>query len=720
MDKTTAIFHYVAVPESVIRDRNRSFFQGFSIPVMRGFSGIMNAISMFPNDFSDIFLDDKGYLASKMCGSSIACNFLRVSLIDNETLDLYNGLTVVWSNEHTSQQVATIIKKCKRTPIHISSGEFGDVKLENIKKENINEIIAKWIAKNNLIKEENLEKYLPKNRTKKKLEFDVRGHFAFRPNLTMLADYGFDLGEVSGFVGISTNDYINEIIRHVAQIDSVRSSTNVPKFIVKNDAIIYCNAMYTFLYDWNSHFWNDIRREIPKKAREILKDSIVKNKGYSNFTVELDDPEEMNEIFSSSKAFASLNMHRSLENQFFSQVMTALALSEFCPAIRLPNGVMHFHSQLKDIISSVTSSSKLSLENINKKMRNYSDAIKKLITPNLLNSCFQAREKIIAVCDFPIEWIAIDAVPIMFTKEISRISPTPGDLFLQTAVSFPKVSISSEYFQEVLIIRSFSHDDPVGIPLTEALKHYENNVFKNLKYRIINVKTQEEIISALNSHQGAIVVFDCHGGHDGEMGSGWLAIGKTKVDTWSLANSCNIPPIVILSACSTHAPDGSHASVANGFLRCGTLSVIGTYAPINTNHAAIFVCRLLHRVSEYIPVAAKHRPITWRKVVSDFFKLSYVTDILYDLHFRLKLITTDSLQKIQFESHKIIESNVDQWELLFFAEIIKNSSIKKEQWNELLIKYYQYVETMLYTQLGRPEQIAIHNPQQKDIAGKEN
>lgn len=610
------------------------------------------------------------------------------------------------------------LRNVKKIPIHISSGEFGDVKLEDFRKENINEIIAKGLLKNNLIKDENLEKHLPKNRTEKKLEFEVRGHFAFRPNLAMLADYGFDLGEVSSFVGISTNDYISEITRHVTQIDSIRSSASLPKFIIKNDAIIYCNAMYTFLYDWNSHFWNDIRREIPKKAREILKDSIVKNKGYSNFTVELDGPEEMNEIFSSSKAFASLNMHRSLENQFFSQVMTALALSEFCPAIRLPNGVMHFHSQLKDIISSITSGSKFSIENTNKKIRNYSEAIKKLITPNLLHSCFQSREKIIAVCGFPIEWIAIDGVPIMFTKEISRISPTPGDLFLQTAISFPKASISSEYFQEVLIIRSFSDDDPVGIPLTEALEYYEKNVFENLRYKIFNVKTQEEIISALNSHHGAIVVFDCHGGHDGELGSGWLAIGDTKVDTWSLANSCHIPPIVILSACSTHAPDGSHASVANGFLRCGTLSVIGTYAPINTNHAAIFVCRLLHRVSEYIPVATKHRPITWRKVVSDFFKLSYVTDILYDLHLRLKLITIDSLQKIQFESHRIIESGLDQWEQLFFAEIIKNSTIKQEQWNELLMKYYQYVETMLYTQLGRPEQIAIHNPQHKDIARK--
>lgn len=679
------------------------------MPVMQGFDRVMQALSAFPTDFSELFSDDQQYLLSKMCGSSTACNFLRVNLIDAETLDLYNGLSVIWSDKVTSEQVASVLNECKKRPIHISTGDYGDIKLSDLNKDAVVKLITDWIVKYKFIESNEVEKYPAKIREKKSLGFDIKGHFAFRPNISILAGYGFELGEIEGFVGTSTNDYIAEIVKHSNAIDSIRSTIKIPQNSIKNDGIIYCNAMYTYLYDWNSRIWNDIRRDIPKKAREVLKESIVKNKGYSNFTVDLDSVEAMREIFSSSIALRSLSMHRSLENSFFSQIMTILATSDFCPAIRLPNGVMHFHSQLKDIISTVTSSTKKSAENSSRKLRQYSEALKKLITKDLLDVSFKSRQKIIAVCDFPIEWVAIDGVPIMFTKEISRISPTPGDLFLQTAVGFPKAIISSSYFKEVLVIRSFSSDDPVGYPLKAALKHYEKHVFEKINVRIVDVTSQAEIVDALNAHHGAIAVFDCHGGHDGEMGSGWLMIGGKKIDTWSLANSCKIPPIVILSACSTHAPDGSHASVANGFFRCGTLSVIGTYAPIGSNHAAIFVCRLLHRVSEYIPVAAKHRPITWRKVVSDFFKLSYVTDILYDLRFRLRLITEEELIAIQFECHKIIELNKDQWEILFFNEITQRTSIKKEQWNELLFKYYQYVETMLYTQLGRPEHITIYD-----------
>ncbi|MGP5109541.1 CHAT domain-containing protein, partial [Pseudomonas helleri] len=226
--------------------------------------------------------------------------------------------------------------------------------------------------------------------------------------------------------------------------------------------------------------------------------------------------------------------------------------------------------------------------------------------------------------------------------------------------------------------------------------------------QLVDVASKDEIIEVLRSFKGIMVIFDCHGGHGGEKDSAWLHIGGENVDVWHIYQNTRVPPIVILAACSTHPVEGSHASVANGFLESGACSVLGTFAPINSDHAATFVIRLLTRVAVYLPIALKSRPYTWREIISGLFRMSYTRDVLTYLRDDKKLLSQNQYASIHIKTNILVNSLEDRgWFDKFKLLIGEELKIDRCAINDLFLQYFQFVETMLMVQLGRPENIVI-------------
>lgn len=120
-----------------------------------------------------------------------------------------------------------------------------------------------------------------------------------------------------------------------------------------------------------------------------------------------------------------------------------------------------------------------------------------------------------------------------------------------------------------------------------------------------------------------------------------------------------MPPIVILSACSTHPLDWSETSSAGAFLTMGAMSVLGTVTPIHARDAAVFVGRLLLRLAEFVPVIAGSGQ-RWSDVISGLLRMSYVTDLIRVFESE-KVISADDHRKIQFEANTLINSESDEW-----------------------------------------------------------
>ena len=237
---------------------------------------------------------------------------------------------------------------------------------------------------------------------------------------------------------------------------------------------------------------------------------------------------------------------------------------------------------------------------------------------------------------------------------------------------------------------------------------HEEGRLKGLKVELVDVASKEEVIEALNSFKGLMVIFDCHGGHGGEEDSAWLYIGGENISVWHIYQSARVPPIIVLAACSTHPVEGSHASVANGFLESGACSVLGTFAPINSNHASTFVLRLLSRVAVYLPIALKSRPYTWREIISGLFRMSYTRDVLTYLRDDKKLLDHNQYAAIHIKTNMLVNTYEDKyWFDKFKSMVAEELELEELAANELFQQNFQFVETMLMVQLGRPENIVI-------------
>src|SRR5438045_836761 len=119
-----------------------------------------------------------------------------------------------------------------------------------------------------------------------------------------------------------------------------------------------------------------------------------------------------------------------------------------------------------------------------------------------------------------------------------------------------------------------------------------------------------------------MVVFDGHGGHEAAS-VGKLYLKGKRVDVWSLKERApRVPPIVVLSACDTHAADRNHATTANGFLALGARTVLASVFPLDARTAAIFTARLLYRVSAFLAAAVEDfdQALTWSEVVSGMIR----------------------------------------------------------------------------------------------------
>jgi len=129
------------------------------------------------------------------------------------------------------------------------------------------------------------------------------------------------------------------------------------------------------------------------------------------------------------------------------------------------------------------------------------------------------------------------------------------------------------------VISALKRDDPITGIFETAFDTFEPLWRKNLTVTYENVASEADLVKALNDFDGPMVIFDGHGSHAKDQPA-LLHLGSDAVDVWSLRDRIqNMPPIVILSACDTHAADRNHATTANGFMHLGARTVLASVLP---------------------------------------------------------------------------------------------------------------------------------------------
>ncbi|MEZ9016260.1 CHAT domain-containing protein [Vibrio lentus] len=548
-----------------------------------------------------------------------------------------------------------------------------------------------------------------KDRTTRERVFEVldtpsRSHAITRPNEAALLSLGYRFKETDRLIGSADKSvFIDAMIKSSRDFNEIISQK---KDDPKSDLIVYSPSIFTHLYDFRSNFWNQLGRQINnKKAKQFIMDSVFKNPHYSGSDLHLKGKEEFHQIMG-NKTVPMLLQTRQFELAYSTLAMESLAIAYVCPVVRLPNSINFHNSKLRELETLSASVSHKAMDNLNRKYKLLSEALKNEIGAELVE--FIAESDSLTICsDAPVEWITFKKIPLMFTHEISKIHTTPGNQLLKTATNFSNITLDHEDLLKVTVIRSFKEYDPIKYTLATGLQTFAE-IDNKVELIIVDVDSREQLIEELNKVQTPILIFDCHGNHGGSDSNGWLQIGDDKVDTWNLPCKGTIPPIVILSACLTSAVGGSHASVANGLLGLGALSVLGTLLPVDANKAAAFVGRIILRLTGFLNALKKMnvKYLTWRKFISDFFKMSFCTDVLTEFRDSYGWISDKEYKQIHLEVNYAINSFKPDWLEVLISKVAESSGNDCDS-VQRAIDEIGFVETMNYLQVGRPENIII-------------
>ena len=698
-------------------------FQGFSVSLCRN-SGFLRFIHTFPTDIfeltptsmpSRIARRIAGQLPIEWYGQSpraltfmpvpIEMPFTVVILDESETIADYQG----WLDQNPGP--TTVIAKddghitydklsfdslrnrfldiCAELEGNISFSGIGDAK----------KAIKSWV--------------FPDER---KLPYKLGGHGTIFPNLAALGVCGFGSLVDGPFERHGDESaHIEQIVRTCNSVLDERE-TNPPSeanrlFPRTPDLNLYLPTTYDLkaAISLRSSIDPGTRREMALALRMIEKQD--------SYSFDMSTPAQLKAMTGRTieelKAGAApvvnpIMQMRQLEIYLGTEAVSCLSASEIGAVIRLPNRL----NRSMGLVRSFAQHYRADRPQVLKRAELFREVQNAIAAgfPEAFSSVLErSSDGVRVIADAHIEWLDVRGIPLGLRYNVSRIPVTPGNLFIENVGMKEPLFVTPDAFNEVLVISGLEEADVIAKQFNVAFEHFGELWHEKINLKFIRVKSRKEMVDAINAFQGMLMVFDGHGSHrKDEPGVLWL--GDEAVNVWELRGEITRPPpIVLLSACDTHAADRNHATVANGFLMLGARSVIGSVFPLHATHAAIFAARLLYRVSEFIPSAVKMfgRSITWLEVVSGMLRRQALTDILYHLEEKALLPGGWSIEATT-DLHMLADVSSPDPFANVQAEMAK-WDVPKDDLEREIHSALASSSTISYLHLGRPETILINS-----------
>lgn len=317
----------------------------------------------------------------------------------------------------------------------------------------------------------------------------------------------------------------------------------------------------------------------------------------------------------------------------------------------------------------------------------------------------EAGIKIIA--DAPLEWLPIDGLPLGIRYDVSRINATPGNLFLQHIRAPMTQYIPPDAFRDCLVLSMFDENDRIAYHLRVGVSGAGDGSSRKMRTQYASPESVDEFVEAVNQFRGPMLIVDSHGSHDEGDGPGGLIIGGKSVDVWSLSDRIRMPPIVLLSACDTHPFDRSHATIANGFLACGAVSVIATALPIRARQAARFAMRVLNRAIHFADIVNDMgRSVPWTNVVGGVLRMELATDIIRGFS-EAGFYDQDAVNELMLETNKDLNPLRSDWFERLSERIIEATAIDEGEWQKRSADMIASSDAIRYLHVGNPESLLI-------------
>ena len=401
-----------------------------------------------------------------------------------------------------------------------------------------------------------------------KLDYQVGGHNSVTPNLVSLTTAGF-VDMVSGRfkdVNSGLKPYVDQIVKTTNSVLNERKKVgqrDVQRIFRRPpDLNLFAPAIYPVFFEFPLPM--DMDRE-EKKRILTARQALMRQTGY-NFEARSEAQQSaiLGKVIKADDGKAEIEPNplmliRARELLLSTELMSALAASDFSAVVRLPNEVNRTLGSVRNFSEHYRSDQPTSRKRL-LAFRQVQSRLADAVPREFIDLIRRSETGIRIVSDAHLEWLDLDGLPLPIRKNCSRIPVTPGNLFVDHLATRPLLHLTPEHFRSILVISALTRDDPIRGIFEMAFDTFQPEWRDRLTVTFVEVTSEAELVKALNDFDGPMVIFDGHGSHSrGEPAK--LHLGSKAVDVWGLRDKItNMPPIVVLSACDTHAADRNHAT----------------------------------------------------------------------------------------------------------------------------------------------------------------
>jgi hypothetical protein len=689
-------FHYIlALPN---HEPNQFTFLGGFTPGLMGFQWALQKIAASPVDLWEPALPESARVNRKISGQGghrwMPLNADVLPMLPSPDTD---PLWVIFTQDPDTAEV--VERWCGERlfrPLHVSTikvgkaipperltrGTFKSFALEAIQAEMNPRLVAAYTE---AVRRWPAQKF-------KRTTLRYESHNVTVPNELVLLGHGLLPAKGRRLEPLDDRDYVRAIRDSAQAVRRLRAkgtpSPMLRAYPAQPDTVLFAPAMYNALYR---------RARLPEAPLDGLAESLRMLQSQRGYAFQTDKPAEI--LAHLTPGWHLLNSMRSSELRITSAGVGMFCSSVLACGIRLPARI----NRTQSVVAQLAKHLRKHPSGQDKTGRVFA-----LVQSELANSLDPALRDIIGsstdgvrlVTDAPLEWLPVGGLPLSLRHQTSRINATPGNLSFGELVNGELMIMKLEALQEVLLISAFAATDGLRHLMRDALAAVASRI--GITVRHVEVGSRAELVDALNAFRGVVAVIDSHGDH-GSGGAGTLTIGEDDVDAWTLRGHARIPPVMILSACDTHAVDGSHASVTNGFIACGARAVLGTFLPVRGVDAAHFVARLLmHAHSRTRELTGKGYSVSWGRLVTESMRLQLMADVVAGLRRRWKAAAQNPDAVLTMAADRVGEA--DWWEA-FLADLSIHVDLGGGDLEDRVGRIIAASDVIRYVHMGAPETI---------------
>lgn len=382
------------------------------------------------------------------------------------------------------------------------------------------------------------------------------------------------------------------------------------------------------------------------------------------------------------------------------------AASYFAPVLRFPPSFGRVNGVVKHIRQCIAGRGPRWREKCTKKYGELQQALTEHY--GAYASVFRDKkgQRVKLVDDSPVELMHLDGLPIALQSNCSRIPVVPGFTAYRHLLDSEGQYIPTSALRRVLVLRSFEDDDSGKQTLEKAITTYETGT----EFLFVDIESEAELVEAVNSWKGAMVVLDCHGFHGisrGETGGVFLSGKRVQFSTLA-SMGLRMPPITIFSACNTHPLGMPVGSVASGALALGSTAVIATTTPVEFVDNAIFTARLCYWIHVALNEVENGRfaRFGWDQAYWVTIRKHFCNNLLKVL-IKRKVLGPESLFEVDFRAGMAILTAEQAWFETFVNLISERTGLQRDELEEIWKYHWWTSDALRYVCLGSPERIVI-------------